>query len=507
MKWRRIVGWTLASLTALLVIGALAGYFYLRSSGFQEFALRRIITQVEQSTGGRAQIRAFDFELSTLTAHLYDIVVRGKESADSPPLLQIDKLTVVLKIQSAIRRQVSLGELLIEHPVIHLQVDQNGNSNVPQAPPQNSGSNTSVFDLAVRHVALSNGEIDYNDRKTPLDADLHDLRTDIRFELLAKSYRGSISYANGHLHYDKYAPLPHGFNASFTATPSLFRLDSAVITVASSAIKLAADVINYSAPTAQGNYEISLHTQDATELLPTVRPAGNIALKGTFHYQNAGDRSFLRSIRIDGQMGSEVLAAVVSSGRLEIRNFRGQYQIADGSLHTRGIEAETLGGRLNASLDMEDLDGTPTSHLRASARAVSLSSAQRTFRRPELKPVAISGTLDGTTEASWTGSISNVRARVDAVLRSAGKNPNNPSAKDIPIDGAIHALYDGPKSVLTLHQTSLRIPATSVTAEGEISNHSRLEIQANSSDLHRLVELASAFYPMQAGPLSRVPRP
>jgi translocation and assembly module TamB len=259
MNWKKIVGWTLASLTALVVIAAVAGYFYLRSSGFQEFALRRIITQVDQSTGGRTQIRSVDFNLSTLTAHLYGIVIRGTEKPDAPPLLQIDKLTVGLKIKSVFHRQISLSELLIEHPVVHVQVDRGGNGNIPQTPPQNSSSSTSVFDLAVGHVALTNGEIDYNDRKTPLDADLRDLRTDIRFEFLATRYRGSISYGNGHLHYDKYAPLPHGFNASFTATPALFRLDSAVITVASSAIKLAGDVTNYSAPTVQGTNDVLVH--------------------------------------------------------------------------------------------------------------------------------------------------------------------------------------------------------------------------------------------------------
>ena len=501
MKWKKSVGWTLASLTAFMVVGSVvAGYFYLRSSSFDEFALRKIIAQADESTGGRTQIHAFDFNLSTLTAHLYGIVVRGTEKPDAPPLLQIDKLTVGLKIKSVIRRQISLSELLIEHPVMHLQVDRNGSSNIPQAPPQNSSSQTNVFELAVGHVVLSNGEIDYNDRKTPLDADLHDLRTDIRFESLATRYRGSISYDNGHLRYDRYAPLPHGFNASFTATPSLFRLESAVMTVASSSVKLAGDVTNYSAPAAQGTYDALVHSQDAAELMPAAHPSGDVALRGSFHYQNANDRPFLKNIRVDGQIASEVLAAMVSSGRLEARNFRGQYQLADGSLHVSGIEAETLGGSVNANLDVAHLDGTPMSRLRAALRGISLSSAQRAFRRPGLTPVAISGMIDGTTEASWTGSVSNAHARVDVVLHSAeGKHASASSAKNIPINGAIHVTYDGPGNVLTLHQTTLRIPATSLTAEGQVSKHSRLEVQANSADLHQLVELISTVHPMQGG--------
>ena len=498
MKWKKIIGWTLASLMMLIVIGGMVGYFYLKSSGFQEFAMRKIVTQADQATGGRTQIHALDFDLSTLTAHLYGIVVRGTEKPDAPPLLQIDKLTVGLKIKSAIHRQVSLSELLIGHPVVQLQIDRKGNSNIPQ-PPQSSGSSTNVFDLAVGHAALDNGEINYNDHKTPLEADLHNLKTDIRFDSLARQYRGSLSYDSGHLRYDKYAPVAHGLNAGFTATPSAFRLDSAVATIASSAVTLAAEVTNYNAPAVHGTYDILVHTQDLYRLAPAVNLAGDVASNGTFHYQSAANQPFLRNIRIDGQMGSEVLAATASSGRLEIKKFHGQYQLAAGSLRASNIEAESLGGRVNASLDMDHLDGTPTSRVRAALRGISLGSAQRVFRRPELKPVSISGTLYGTTEASWTGSVSNARARVDVQLRHAGKTAANNSAREIPVEGAIHAVYDGQTSVLTLHQTSLSIPSTSLTAEGQVSNHSRLNIQANSKDLQRLTELISIFHPMPGG--------
>jgi translocation and assembly module TamB len=498
MKWKRIIGWTLAGLTAAMLIGAVAGYFYLRSSGFQQFALHKIVAQADQSTGGRTQIRALDFDLSTLTAHLYGIVVRGSEKAEAPPLLQIDKLTVGLKIKSVIHRQISLSELLIERPVVHIQVDRKGNSNIPQ-PPQNSGSSTDVFDLAVGHVALSNGEINYNDRKTPLEADLRDLKADIHFEFLPRQYRGALSYGNGHLHYEQYAPLAHGLNASFTATPSQFQLNSAMLTVASSVIRLNADVTNYSAPVVQGTYEILLHTPDAAQLAPAANPAGDIASKGSFHYQSVPNQSFLKSLRIDGQLSSKVLAATASSGRLEIKNVRGQYQVADGSLHATGIEAETLGGRLNVDLQMDHLDAAPTSRIRASVHGVSLASTQRVFRRPELQPAAISGTLDATTEASWSGSGNNIRAHADALLRHAGKAAETNSARQIPLEGVIHAIYDGATGALTLRQTRLSIPATSFTADGEIGNHSRLNLQANSTDLHRLMELVSLFHPLPSG--------
>src|SRR3974390_3100934 len=100
MKWKRIIGWTVAGFFLLLVILAVGGYFYLKSNGFQQFALRKIADQADAATGGKTQVGGLDFSLSTLTAHLYNITVRGTEGPDQPPLLHADRLTVGIKIVS-----------------------------------------------------------------------------------------------------------------------------------------------------------------------------------------------------------------------------------------------------------------------------------------------------------------------------------------------------------------------------------------------------------------------
>jgi translocation and assembly module TamB len=501
MNWKKIVGRTLAVLAAVIVIAVAGGYFYLKSPGFRQFALRKIVEEANQSTGGRTEIRALDFDLSTLTAHLYDVVIHGTEPSSAQPLLRIDKLTIGLKVQSLLGRKVTLDELLVEHPVVHLLVDREGNNNIPPAPPSQPGSSTNVFDLAVRHFGLSNGEVDYNDRKTPLQADLHDLRTDIAFEYLANRYQGSVSYDNGQLRYDKYAPLAHSLNASFKATRSAFFLDSAVIKIASSAIRLTASATNYSSPTVEGGYDILIHSQDLAELVPTVNTAGDVALTGKVHYQPNGTQSFLRSITVEGQMASEALSAVSSDGHLDLRKLRGHYQLANGELRASGVDAEALGGRVNADLEIRNLDGPPSSHLSATLRSISLQAAQRAVRGAKFAQVALSGKLEGTGDASWTGGIGNARARVDLTLHAAatpggpGMRASNQSSTNIPIDGAIHASYDGPKGVLTLRQTTLRIPATTLTAEGQVSKRSHLDVRASTTDLHELVAAISAFVP------------
>src|SRR6476620_8055588 len=108
MKLKKTIGWTAAGLLVLLILAALGGYFYLKTSSFQRFAVRQTVHQVDAATGGRTEIGGMDFDLSTLTTHLYNITVRGTEGPGQPPLLHADKLTVRLRILSAMHRQVAL---------------------------------------------------------------------------------------------------------------------------------------------------------------------------------------------------------------------------------------------------------------------------------------------------------------------------------------------------------------------------------------------------------------
>jgi translocation and assembly module TamB len=499
MKLKKWLGWTLAVLTIVVLVSAVSGYFYLKSDAFRQLAMREIVDDANQATGGRAQIGALDFQLSTLTAHLYNVVVRGNESPDAPPLFRVDKLTVELKIQSVLHRKVNLSELLVEHPVVHLVVNSEGRSNIPQPSTAQSNGHTDIFELAVGHVSVTRGEIDYADQKTPLDADLYDLGTDIIFEPSNSRYRGSVSYNNGSLHYGQYAPFLHSFNAQFSATPSAFTLESAFLKVASSFITLHANLTNFSNPGIVGDYDIRLHTQDLAAISPQTKAAGDISLTGKFRYQMESSRSFLRSVSVEGNMSSEALSTVYSGTRIEMRRLQGGYQLANGTLHASGIEAGVLDGRVHADLDMKNLDTKPSSQLRAVLRNISLRAAQQAVNKFQLNRTAVSGTLDGTAEAAWTGSMNSVVAHSDLTLRAA-MNSSKPSSTSVPLNGVIHAAYDRPKNVLIVHQTTLQIPSATLTADGELSRRSHLEVHVAASDLHRLIELASAFSPTPNAP-------
>jgi translocation and assembly module TamB len=508
MNWKRIIAWTAAIGVLLIVALVVSGYFALRSSSFHQYVLAKIVQQAEESTGGKVEIRNFDFRLSGLSADLYGLTIHGTEPSDQKPLLQVDKLTVGLKILSVIHHKINLNQLLIEHPVAHLLVDKTGRNNIPQpnAPKQKS-SQTNVFDLAVGHVLLGNGEIYYDDRQSSIDADVYDLRTEVNFDSLATRYAGSISYHKGRVKYAGLPSLAHSLDARFDATPSGLNLSPLVLTVGSSRIALQANVTNYSNPRTDARYNILLHTQDFAEMITAAAPAGDVALSGKLHYENLPNQTVLRDVSLDGQIDSSALLISAPQGRVELRKLFGRYKLADGNLQARDVIMELLNGKFTANATVQHWDKSPSTKLRATLQGISIAAVKSSLRDPSIKSFPLSGNVDGSVEASWVGSVSNLRAQSELGIRAAIVNQGG-GAQNVPLTGAVHVSYDGPKNLIAVQQSIVQTPSSSIVAQGNVSSRpkgeSQLAVQAKTSNLHELATLASA---LQTAPKDQSPQP
>jgi translocation and assembly module TamB len=486
------MGWIAVGFGVLLIALLVGGYFYLQTAAFQRFALPKIEQEADAATGGQAQIGGLVLYLRTLTVTLNNITLRGTEAPSEPPLFHADSLAVRVRILPILGGKFSLRELKVAHPVAHVQVSREGKSNLPSPPP--SKSRTSVFDLAIGHAQLTHGEIDYNDRKIPLYADLYDLGADVHFIRADKTYAGEVSYRRGQLRYAQYAPLPHDLDARFSVSPDEFVLQSALLKVGESSVRVTAHLTNYSHPVAEANYEILLHTQNFAAMAAGTRPAGDVSLTGKLRYQSS-DEPLLRNVSLNGQLASNALSAVTSDGRIELQRLRGTYQLASGNLQLTDLNLDTLGGHIAATAEMNHLDATPDSRLQATLRGISLRSLQQMQSKQSFRAANISGAVNGTTEAEWKGGFSNLRAQADLTVRATATpaEKTNAAGTEVPVNGAIHASYDGTHQTLALRQTYLKIPSAAVNAQGVISDHSNLQLVVNAGELRPLAELAAAF--------------
>jgi translocation and assembly module TamB len=492
MAWQRKLGWIALVLVTSIVGLGITVSLMVNSPGFHGYLLAQIERQASEATGAEVQVQNFTLHFSRLAADVYGITVRGNQPPSARPLVQADQLRIRLKIVSLLRKKVDLSEIILRHPVVNLQVSRDGTTNLP-TPPKSSNTSTNLFDLGIRHVLLEHGEIYYNDVKTPLDAELHDLELEIKAQLIGKGYDGKLSYRNGRVLYGKMKPLAHDLTAAFNATPSEFTLKPLLLTVASSTLELQGQVQNYSQPSATGSYKVTLHAQDARSALRnTSIPAGEVTLSGSIRYQQQDNVPFVRALNLDGVLKGRELAVKTADVNAAFRNIRGELKLANGNLDVHAVEADLLGGHVTATARMQHVDANLIAKLHASVNAISLSATNAALRTARLSPMPIDGQLSGTADAAWTGSFKNITARSDitlkaALARRAGSTP-------VPVDGEVHANYDGPSATATLTNTSVHTPQTRVEINGTAGNQKiNLKVQAHAADLTEVNPLVTAF--------------
>jgi translocation and assembly module TamB len=504
--------WIGAGIILLIVVLVVAGFFILRSDRFHRYVIAKAEEKLAESTGGRVEIGSYSFQWHPLTITIHNLVVHGTEAPNQRPLLSVDELDIGLKIVSMLHQKIDLNDIEVKHPVVDLVVNRAGKANIPSPKQPTSNSKpVNVFDLGVNHAVLSNGEVYYLDRKTPLNADLHELNLLVQFDSGRKLYGGALSYRDGQLKYGTYNPVGHDLDAKFTMSPSEFALDPAILRVENSRLTLHATVANYRQPDLNAKYDLLLHTADFRHMMnnPSL-PLGNVTLAGTMKYHDAPGRPLLELVETQGDVSSPELLVEMPSVRTRINHLRGHFALANGNFTARGLAADLLGGHFDADLVVRNVASSndQVGSLQASIGNLSLASAQQAIRTANQQHVPVTGRLNGTAQAGWKGNLlRTLHARADATLTGAVNPPRNAIARQTPLNGAFHLSYVAANQSITFTRTHLQTPATLITLNGTVANRSNLRLRASTRDLHQLEELALAFKPAKPGTASTPPPP
>jgi translocation and assembly module TamB len=499
-KWQKIVLWvTLAS--TILGVGA-AGILVLlldHSQNLRHDILTRVEKSVQELTGARLEVRDFELRLSHLSLDLYNVAVHGKETDPTRPLLSADHLQVGLTIDSLLHRKWHVRNIAIDHPVVRLAVNKAGENNLPQPPKKSqSSSQVNIFDLAIGDLKLNRGEIHYNDRKTPLDAEVRDLNFNAGYRSGENKYVGELKYSSGRIIYGAYAPIEHNLEARFGLTAQTFALDNLGLSAGKSHLALTATLNNYSSPNlqAEGNYEAELTTSDFQRILnnPSV-PTGTVRLTGNLKYQADPNRPMLETISVAGNVSSQGLAVRTPSIQTTVRDLYARYALVKGNAQVDDIHARVLGGTVSGKLTIRDVAGAGIAELQARVKDLSLDEAQTSTRQQSLEQAHLSGRVSADATARWTKTLDNLTAHADATLQ--GKLGQSPA---MALAGVIHADYAAQSQELSLTKSYLRTPRTTINVNGKVSDHSQLQVAMLSQDLHELEMLATALSKPVPGP-------
>lgn len=488
------MGWTAVGFGALVFLAVVSAIVVLNNPSFQRYLVTKIEQNAAEAAGARVEIQNLQIHVKTLTADIYGLTVHGTEAPEEKPLLQVQHASIGLRIISILRHKINLSELLIDRPTVNLIVNRAGRSNLPQPPPsRNKNSSTNIFDLAVGHVLLTNGMVVLRDRQIPVNANLTDLRTEISFSHLQRQYSGTISYQNGLIQYQHLRPLPHSLQASFDATPSELNLKPLILKLGGSRITLEAVVRDFSgAPTADGRYDIVLHTQEFAGL-SSASAAGDVQLRGTMNYKDVAGQSMLRNAAVAGDIASDGLAVASPQVVVKIQKIAGKYQLSDGNFKADALTLDLFNGRLITNGTIQALDSARRSRFHLQVAGISLQALKSSVRNLSKRSLPVTGTLNATADASWKGALVNLKANSALAVRGAVIASNRGQSEKFPLSVDVRANYDAARNLLSLASSSIQLPSTSIHAQGEVGDHSNLVITGAVSDLHQLALLASAM--------------
>ena len=249
---RRRLLWIGAGIAILLAAAIFGICFWASSAEFENLVRRNVVARLEAATGGRVEIASFHWHLFGLQAEAGGVVIHGLEAPRDEPYAKVERLRVQLSILGFWSPRILLHDLEVFRPYFHLIVFADGSTNQPHPRKPRKQSQPvmdTLLDLQAGHVAIEQGEIDYENRAASFDFQN-------RYKLLdLDASNASLSLA----YIPAAGPNPESYHVQTAATHlNLFRGDARI-----------------AAQAAQGRFEATLDLVRNAAYLRSLRLSAN----------------------------------------------------------------------------------------------------------------------------------------------------------------------------------------------------------------------------------------
>jgi translocation and assembly module TamB len=522
------VAFTAVFLTVLAVVL----YFVASSAAFQNVVRKRLITSLEELTGGRAEIASFHWRLLHFEAQADGVVIHGLEDPGEAPYARIEHLRAVFSLRNLFSPSVRLRSLEIDRPSLHFIVYPNGSTNQPQ-PRQPQTSSTpaidNLFELHAGRITVEQGNFDYDcrnasfdyqNRNAPLDFSASDASLVMSYVRATLRTPASYHIEAGvtDLNFARTVPRnPLPVHGAMQATLDLERahvyLRSLRITAErrgapSHSLEVTGDLEDFAHPKWRAHVQGDLDMR----LLDPITGYGD-APEGLARLDLAvaGQE---RAFQIDGGVhiddGSYIGAGITARGfTLDTRVHADQKQL----LITQVVFRQRQGGQIEGSVALEPwLPSDPSAYLQRTRHATEVSSSDRnTLARSPMwiipvngkvtasfKDVALDTILDmvspapfrrlgidarlnGPVTAAWThGDGNTVSVNAQFGLSPSRQTP----AGEVPTTGAIDATYAQRNGSLQVRKLELHLPQSDLEAHGVLGAYPTSSLSSLTVDFH-----------------------
>jgi len=525
-RWLLHLGVSGGSLAVLTLACLIAAYVWVSTPEFENLVRKRLIAEMEASTGGRVEMARFHWNVLRLTVEAEGVTIHGLEPKGEEPYAHVDRIHAELGIygllQTGVSSRVVLHALELDRPTFHLMVNADGTTNQPK-PKRVSQPGKPVldtlFDLRVGSFEARQGRIHIGSvvKDLPYDWRVQDASLGLSWVPSVGETPGAnasseddgvyrlavglneMTYAQGDT-LGKVEPLVGHVDLSALLTKKSLRIEQMRLESLGRMLFVKGGVSDFAAATWDGEVDgdVDLRGLPGGSGFPFIR-SGVAHVTATLmgkadKFQGRGSLNGANIRYFDPFVDATVrdLTAVfqMDERKLLVSDVKthpvGGGEI-DGEVYLDNWLALTPppGSALALKVKREHLVlPIPTGRVRATLHEITLDNlldmtANRQYRRLGLDTV-----VNGPAWSDWTGLAFDLSIGAHLNMAASGK----PEPGEVPVAGEVEGTYHADQGVIQMRTIDVQMPHNTLTGSGAlavfpIDRASDLDLEMHSSDL------------------------
>ncbi len=461
------------------------------------WARNAIVGRVEKMTGGRVELKGFHFDPFRLRAELTDLTIHGLEPENTPPYFHADSVLVDIRVDSLLRRKISLNEVRLDRPAVHVRIEADGRSNVPAPKTKDLPSRPwreRIFEVVIRRLRLSDGYILFNDVRVPLVAEGDQFNFALDFNAPAggkEFYLGQLSWQQMVLAARRYLPFPSDVSLRFTLERGSLTVEQLHWKLPRSDFDVQATLASFVQPEWHFRYRGRLSLEDFREILRKPNsPGGAVEFSGEGRY--AAQQFSLR-----GRYAAREITMRYQWFHHAGMESRGSYRADSRALEVPDFEAKALGGIVQGRVDFVFHGQQFRAETRA--RGMSLAAVLAAVDNRSFPVAALhwNASVDTNSVTTWIADFKHVESRGLSLWAPVAE----PRAGEIPASGRVGYHFVLDRRIVELQPSEISTPTSHLEFSGVLgARDSAVEARADVQDLLPWNDFINRLRGERAGP-------
>jgi translocation and assembly module TamB len=463
--------WRVGGALLLLLVALIAGLlFYASSAHFSNQVRQRVISVLEDATGGRVEINSLHWNLRHLSVEVKGLTIHGLERRGELPYAHLDRLYVRVKILSFFGARLGLDFMEVDRPAIHLIVYPDGSTNQPKPKVKlgsSGGEIRTVFDLQARRVEVHDGMVLINERSIPFRLAANNLGVVVTYAPATNHYVGEIFCSDITAQKGRSPVVRSQLDLSVEAAADQVEIRALHFTTGKTRLQASASLTHFTHPQWKLFADGTVDLTDVTTLGAVDgfrRGSVDLALTG----QGTGSAQYL----LDGSARVNNASYAMEYFWVDGVNATTHFHITPDEIALPDLVGRPReGGTVYAALrflhwsapeSSPKAPGAQVMSIRARVRGVRLTTVLESVMEPRYRNLGFDTAGEGTVNIDWIGSPDDLT--VAAVLTMSA--PASVAPGLVPVNGTVDASYSQRGGRVQINHLEAHTPATTLAVNG-----------------------------------------